>query len=120
MKSNITEPTLDTHGWILESAVEQNQRWPTSFHIPPQEARENLQIGALVKLLFCFAVHDDENPSPDYDLEYERMWVKVTEIKPNGYIGELENSPVMSDVLTYGDLIHFQPHHIASIAQSSR
>jgi hypothetical protein len=79
---------------------------------PPEEMRNNLGRGKYVKLLFRFAAENAERLSN----EAERIWVRVTEVDDHGnYVGTLENDPHHSDVLAYGDLIHFHPLHIMAI-----
>lgn len=72
------------------------------YTIPSQYARETVPVGTQVKLIFDAAMP-------------ERMWVTVTELTGEGYIGILDNDPYDIDDLKYQDRIEFQPQHIMSI-----
>lgn len=96
---------LDSHGWVLESAVERHVAYPETFEIPPAEVRNNLQIGQGAKLLFRLKRPEDEG--------VERMWVTVTRITDTGYVGALESKPVGCQVLAPGDRVSFTADHVA-------
>jgi uncharacterized protein YegJ (DUF2314 family) len=79
-------------------------------------ALNNLPVGAYAKLLFRFAAENAER----HDNETERMWVLVTEADEDGnYVGSLENDPNHSDVLVYGDRIHFHPLHVMEVLEDN-
>lgn len=79
---------------------------PHSFSIPRSEVRRALAVGDLVKLLFGFG--GGEVPAA------ERMWVEVVEVREDGYVGRLENTPEAITDLRRGDLIRFQASHVAA------
>jgi hypothetical protein len=83
----------------LGNAEERSAQHPTTFHIPSREERTSLNIGEYAKLIF-----DDR----------ERMWVCVTDIVADGYVGSLANDPVAVD-MEHGDEVRFRPEHIADI-----
>lgn len=103
-----TQPILADDGWELESAEERQRCHPQSFCIPASTARASLQRGDLAKLLFRVAA-DGEGT------ECERMWVRVTEVGITGYLGELDNDPIVARMLKAGDLVPFRPEHVADI-----
>ncbi len=96
--------------WWLGDAEALNRESPNSFFIPPKERRENLVRGDSAKLVFHF-----EPTAPDAGAE--RMWVDVVETDP--YVGELLNQPRYIRSLKRGDLVAFEPKHVASIAVSA-
>lgn len=104
-------PTHEDNGYYLEDAVWMSQ-YRDDVDPPPESILNNLAIGAYVKLLFRFRAENAERQ----DNETERMWVLVTEMDVEGnYVGTLENDPNHSDVLAYGDRIHFHPLHVLEI-----
>ena len=77
---------------------------PSAFAIPDRQARDAIAPGQLVKLIF----RGDEIGS-------ERMWVEVEKRVPGGgYIGRLDNEPVVVD-LELDDEVRFGPEHIIEI-----
>jgi hypothetical protein len=107
---NETMPTLDEDGWELESAEERNVQYP-HFQIPDREERANLGPGRRVKLLFLFLDHSAPTPLASC----ERMWVTITGVRDSQYVGVLESMPSTSEVLKEGDVVEFDPEHIAAI-----
>ncbi len=83
----------------LLDAEKQHSKHPTTFHIPSREERENVSVGMFVKLVFN---------------ESERMWVIVTKIEKNHFIGTLDNDPTVVD-LKCGDEIEFKSKHIIGV-----
>jgi hypothetical protein len=107
----ITEPDLATDGWALESAVERHLADPDRFNIPSAEERSSLRVGSRVKLLFLLVVQGDGNAP----IQCERMWVTVTEVSADAYVGSLDSLPATSAVLQPGDIVAFIPDHVAAI-----
>lgn len=103
--------THEINGYYLEDAVWMSQ-YRNDVDPPPESIRNNLPVGSYAKLLFRFAAENAERQNN----ETERMWVLVTEVDEGGnYVGRLENGPNHSDVLAYGDRIHFHPLHVMEI-----
>lgn len=97
---------MDEPPWTLLDAVAQNAAYPRSFFIPPAEVREGLAPGDLVKLVFL-AARDEGG---------ERMWVSVTErTSDGGYVGKLDNDPIVVTDLQAGARIEFEPRHVISV-----
>lgn len=105
--------TIERNGWELENGERRHTEAPESFSIPPNSVRKNLVPGDLVKLIFHVQI-DTKNDSEN---EIERMWVVVTELYGDGYIGRLDNDPdCMSDtdvpVLQCGAEVPFKSEHV--------
>jgi hypothetical protein len=95
------------HGtWWLDDAEAKNAESPSSFFIPPAVKRNSLVPGDKVKLLFAF------EPTPE-GRNGERMWVEVTSVRGDTYVGRLLNQPQHIETLTPGSEIEFAPHHVA-------
>lgn len=93
----------------LESGERLRDEAPETFHIPSRDARENLRIGDIVKLVF--ALTDRESA----DVGAERMWVIVKEEANGRYIGALDNDPFCLVGIKAGDLVEFGPEHVIDI-----
>ena len=104
-------PDLDIDGWELEDAEERHRAHPETFEIPSAEERASWTPGTLVKLLFLFLNEEDGKPI----IDCERMWVRITERRNGGYVGQLESLPATSDVLPLGAIVEFGPQHIAVV-----
>lgn len=98
--------------WRLLDAVEQADANPRSFFIPDAAAREGLQSGDWAKLVFQLVDPTDEGPSA------ERMWVQVTDRAPGGFVGRLENDPIVVTELAAGARIEFEPRHVIQVPAS--
>jgi hypothetical protein len=108
---------LKTDHWKLFSAEESHRQNPDTFWIPPKAARENLKVGQAAKLLFEIEFVDEDGEA---DSQVERMWVIVSEIRFDFYIGILDNQPISversEDVyLCSGAEIPFKAEHVADI-----
>jgi uncharacterized protein YegJ (DUF2314 family) len=82
-----------------------------TFWIPPVERRRNLEVGAIVKLIFRIQTKTGE--------EVERMWVQVKAKKPGMYIGALDNDPFCETELRAGAEVLFGPEHVIDIDDAS-
>lgn len=75
---------------------------PTTFEIPPREARETLRVGSYAKLIFRGPEGGD------------RMWVEVTEVHGHGaatrYVGRLDTSAM--EGLPRDARVAFAPRHV--------
>lgn len=104
MAGEDTAPT-----WVLLDAVEQHAANPRSFFIPDAAEREGLQPGDHAKLVFQLADHAGDGPGA------ERMWVQVTDRAPGGYVGQLDNEPVVIPGLVAGARVEFEPRHVIQV-----
>ena len=95
--------------WTLLDAVEQHAVHPRSFFIPDAPIREGLQPGERAKLVFQLVDAPDDAPAA------ERMWVEVTDRAPGGYVGRLDNDPVVIGDLVAGARIEFEPRHVVQV-----
>lgn len=82
--------------YTLTDAIKQNKKYPKSFWIPSSKDIKELKKNSFAKVIFN---------------NKERMWVKITKINGDNFVGELDNVPV-SVPLSYGDVIHFNKKHI--------
>ena len=111
-------PTIKTHCWELRSGEESHKKYPDTFWIPPLEQRVNLKVGQAAKLVFEIECEDENG----IFINSERMWVIVSEIIGDFYIGILDNKPASfmpSDevYLCFGAEIPFKVEHIIDIAE---
>ena len=91
----------------LLNAEELHRTYPASFSIPRSGPRRSLTAGSLAKLLF--RVGDDDPPRS------EHMWVEVTEVRLDGYVGRLDNDPTLISDLRPDAVVPFGPENIAAI-----
>ena len=102
-----TVPVADGVWYTLEDGEARNRQDPDTFLIPPREAREDLQPGQIVKLLFAIVAGGSE--------QVERMWVVVERRVGGDYIGVLDNQPASTDQMRPGMVVRFQPKHVIAI-----
>ncbi len=93
--------------YTLDNGLNLHREFLTTFWIPPQEDRESLRAGDLVKLIFRIEVDDEAH--------VERMWVQVTEVKPEYYVGVLDNDPCCTDEICHGMRVEFHSDHVIQI-----
>lgn len=110
-------PQLTTDFWELESGEARHEQSPATFWIPPREDRENLRVGQAVKLTFHLEGDDDGAVVT----QVERMWVWVSEVRPDGYVGILDDQPgayePSDDIyLVMGAEVPFLSEHVIDIA----
>lgn len=91
---------------------------PDRFWIPPIEERRGLRRGDAARLIF-----DVESVEPDGSVavQGERMWVIVSEVVGDLFVGILDNQPVCLDpasdaYLTFGVEVPFAAEHVIDIA----
>jgi hypothetical protein len=101
-------PDVPGARWRVIDAEARASANPRSFFIPSHERRSTLGPDDLVKLVFEVEGGEDEDAG-------ERMWVRVTDTAPGGYVGILENEPVVIDGLWPGARIEFEPRHVIDI-----
>ena len=109
---------IDFDGWELRSGLAQHQSTPHTFYLPPEEARQGLTVGDLVKLPFEIQIPTEDGDSGDFSTFGERMWVVVEGRVGPYYVGSLNNIPVTSDEqdnLFIGDTVVFLPEHVIDI-----
>lgn len=99
--------TMFTPTWHLENVRKTAEQYPYTFYVPSEQFLATLEVGDLVKLMFINDLADDR-----IELEGERMWVEITHINGNDFVGSLANNPYQMYQLTVGDIIHFQRQHI--------
>jgi Uncharacterized protein conserved in bacteria (DUF2314) len=97
------------HRWHLGSGVERNRQYPETFEIPDEEAKQAVEPGVLVKLMF-----EMRNPNKWF-LGGERMWVEVVAVKRRQIVGRLINEPLGLPRLYPGDKVKFTRDHIIDI-----
>ena len=85
--------------YILENALEMHNKHPETFDIPTLSEIQELKIGDYVKLIFKQDGHS------------ERMWVEVTAINNQKYLGRLDNIPISVD-MRHNDAVVFESKHI--------
>lgn len=105
------DPVID--GWFLRDSEATHEEAPDTFWIPSERERLSLKIGDLAKLVFEIWVDD-----PEKSASVERMWVIVSEVLEDGYIGILDNEPAgieKNDDFWFGSEIPFGPKHIIQI-----
>ena len=112
-------PSLERDYWALESAEARHAANPDSFWIPDLAERETLSRGTAAKLLFVIEV---EAEGGKIETGVERMWVVVSEVLENGYIGRLTNTPASfapedGAYLREGCEVPFRAEHVIDIAQ---
>ena len=95
----------------LENAAAANARCPKTFKIPPAEARETLQPQDLAKLVF--RISDGKR------LHFERMWVRVQHVRPETYIGILDNDPCCTGAIRAGARVEFHSDHVIDIRRAA-
>lgn len=103
---------IDKDGWELDDAEAIHNEFPTSFWLPPREARDNLQAQQLVKLIFRILTADEEGAE---EVNVERMWVIVKGRVGDLYLGQLDNNPYCTDGIRSGMELCFLPHHVIAI-----
>lgn len=94
----------------LDNGEEINREYPDSFWIPEKEAREAIEPGDILKLIFRM---EEKNGSDEVSVE--RMWVEVTNKQRDFYIGTLDNDPSGSECVKCGQTVYFQSCHVIAI-----
>ncbi len=110
MKRPLT-PTLEEHGWELESAEERHAQAPDTFNIPNAAERSTLQSGQRVQLLFLFDVGEDG----ELVIQCEKMWVTIHAVCDGRYEGTLDSCPATLEAVNPGDAISFGAEHVSCV-----
>jgi len=100
-------PVADGVWYALDDAEERNRENPDTFQIPPRAARDNLDTGQIVKLLFAITAGGEE--------QVERMWVIFERRDGAEYVGRLDNRPMSTGAIQAGMLVRFEPRHVIAI-----
>ena len=109
---------LATDFWTLRSGEASHEQHPDRFWIPPIEERGGLRRGDAAKLIFDI---EGFNPDGSVAVEGERMWVIVSEVVGNLFVGILDSQPACLDpesdaYLRFGVEVPFAPEHVIDIA----
>jgi hypothetical protein len=90
--------------WYLEDARELAEAAPYTFYVPSPEVIARLRPGDMVKLIFRY----DE----DGDVSGEALWLRLSEVDGDEFIGLLDSAPASTPDLQVGDEIEFNIYHI--------
>jgi hypothetical protein len=117
MNRGLSEPSFETHGWMLESGEARHANAPETFWTPDRADRSDLHFGHGAKLIFAIQVEEDDG---SVVIETERMWVVVTGVLEGGYVGLLDNEPACINpdgdhYLVRGAEIPFRPEHVIDV-----
>ena len=93
--------------YTLDSGAERHREAPATFEIPSLERRESVKPGDLAKLIFRIEFGDEAH--------VERMWVRVTEVRSEFYVGVLDNDPFCTNEIRSGMRVEFHADHIIQI-----
>lgn len=93
--------------YTLDNSAETQREHSATFNIPSLQDRNNLQVRDLVKLIFRIEIDDEAH--------VERMWVRVTEVRPEFYIGILDNDPYCTEEIRRGMRVEFHADHVIQI-----
>ena len=97
--------------YTLDNGAETHREFPDTFRIPAQEDRGSLRPDDLVKLIFRIEFDDEAH--------VERMWVRVTEVRPDSYVGVLDNDPYCTDEIRSGMRVEFHADHVIQIDRAA-
>ena len=97
--------------YTLDNGADTQREFPTTFEIPPQQDRESLHPGDLVKLIFRIEFADEAH--------VERMWVRVAEVRPEFYVGVLDNDPYCTNEIRSGMKVEFHADHVIQIDRAT-
>ncbi len=102
------EPTLEDDGWSLERVSWHQHYGSLPLTIPDEAARRSLMPGDIARLLFHWR-------TAEHTTRRQYRWVRVTEAGATGYLGILDDDPVIPGTLEAGDLVCFRPEHVVDI-----
>jgi hypothetical protein len=116
----VRRPSFEVDFWELASGEARNAASPGTFWIPSREQRTALQSGQMAKLIFLLEGDEDG----EIVVQPERMWVFVSEVVDDGYIGILDNQPAAYEptdeiYLVMGAEVPFWPEHIIDVGDAS-
>ncbi len=99
---------MNKASWHLSDAQKLSEQNPYTFDRPSPDVLSKLKVGDFVKLIF--EIKDTSSEAPGA----ERMWVLITSVTHDGYLGKLRNVPNWIKDLKLDDTIQFQVRHIAN------
>ncbi|WP_018694518.1 hypothetical protein [Algicola sagamiensis] len=110
-------PTLEEDFWTLRSGEKCHNENPDSFWIPELEKRESLKVGDAAKLIFDIEGYDEDG---NIEIMGERIYVVISEVIGDFYIGILDSQPACLDpeddfYLGLGVEVPFKAEHIIDI-----
>jgi hypothetical protein len=110
-------PTIAEDFWELRSGEKCHSQNPDTFWIPSLENRSNLKVGDAAKLIFDIEGEDEDG---NLEVQGERIFVIVSEVHPEFYIGILDSQPACIDpkedfYLGFGVEVPFKYEHIIDI-----
>ncbi len=100
---------MKTIDYTLENITQRNQKDPRHFLKPSAEELAKLSVGDPVRLIFVLSEPTEEG------CRAERMWVTITEVNENGFVGQLTSAPTFITTLKANDTIAFSKDHIATL-----
>ena len=104
--------------WELRDGEKCHSKNPDNFWIPKLNKRKSLRRGDAAKLIFATSCEDEDG---NIIIQGERIFVIVSEVIDNKYLGILDSQPLciekgQDDVyLCFGAEIPFSPKHVIDI-----
>ena len=96
--------------WHLVDVIKRAKTWDQDDYIPPEDERNDIRVGYLCKVIFALG-----DPPIVGGADGEAIWLKVIKASKKRYVGELMDDPVVITGIMPGDLVDFEPRHIAAI-----
>lgn len=96
----------------LIDALAQHYANPDTFAVPSAISLASLKVGDSAKIGITFESHYE-----DEKITGERFWVKVTDVTPEGYVGEVDNNLVFAadHGIDRGEQIRFERRNVMQI-----
>ncbi len=109
--------TLEDDFWVLRSGEACHEESPENFWIPEKGMRLNLKRGDAAKVIIEIESEDEDG---NIQLQGERMYVIVSEVLEDYYIGILDAQPASlepseDNYLCFGAEIPFTAEHVIDI-----
>jgi len=104
--------------WELRNAENSHSLNPESFWIPELDKRNNLKVGDAAKLIFD--IESEDTDTGEIVITGERIYVIISKVIGNQYIGILDSQPVSIEpdsdfYLVFGAEILFGAEHVIDI-----
>jgi hypothetical protein len=93
--------------YTLDNGVELYDEFPDTFDLPSEAERTTLRPGDFAKLIFRMTNGEK--------VAVERMWVRVLELRPQGYVGALANKPYCTEAITIGMRVGFSAAYVIQV-----
>ncbi len=104
-KYSTKKPSALPPSWSLDDPTPRIVENSYTFFVPPPEMLDLLAPGDVVKLIFrSIPVREKWNA--------EKMWVEITQISGDHWVGKLNNHPDDMPQLKAGDEVRFERKHI--------